>query len=117
MPKDRTAGRPGPQNGRPAPPPGPAAGRAPDRPDECKVTMWLPDELARKLRAVAAYRGEELGQVAAPGIERELADWRCYPTGSARPARPAAGRPDGPIGVVAGPEPADGPGPADEAAA
>jgi hypothetical protein len=86
--------------------------------------MWLPAELARKLRTVAAWRGEELGRVAGPAIDRELSRFYVAErTGGAGRPDPAAG-----LAVVPGPEPdgkqddgrpTDGPPPAasDEAAA
>lgn len=48
-------------------------GGAIDRTGQRKVTMWLPSDLARRLRHVAVEDDTDIGQVAAPGIELALA--------------------------------------------
>src|SRR5579872_7433992 len=51
---------------------GPPAAKA-DRRGQCKVTMWLPRDLARRLRIFAVASGVDLGHVCAPAIERAIA--------------------------------------------
>ena len=42
-------------------------------PERRKVTMWLPVPTAKKLRHAAVERGVDIGQIATPLIDAELA--------------------------------------------
>jgi hypothetical protein len=78
MSKERAAGRK-------------ARGKA-DRRDQAKVTLWLPAELARKIRTAATWEGKELGDVAAPPLEAAFSSFYC----TARGAKQSISRPAGP---------------------
>lgn len=83
------------------------AGEKADRAGQRKMTMWLPDYLAKRLRHAAIEDDREIGQVAAEGIALALAGR--YWTDRERPARPAArpaiaADPSGPADGEAGPQ-------------
>jgi hypothetical protein len=89
-----------------APQPSAPAGK----PGYSKVTMWLPSDVAHRLRVFAAWTQADLGDVAAPALEGAMAgftvfqrDGRTPPTakGPAEPAA-AAAEPDEGLRIAAG---------------
>jgi hypothetical protein len=71
---------------QPARPAGEPAGRR-ERPGKAKVTMWLDEEVARKLRALRGWEDRELGDIAGPILAAALSSW--YVAERGRSARPA----------------------------
>jgi len=83
----------------------PQASQPAGTPGSSKVTAWLPNDVAKRLRVFAAWTEADLGDVIAPALETVLAGFTVFQRdgreakaakASGEPAAEAAEPPDGP---------------------